>query len=302
MQSAERGAAENTLVAYRQDLMDCEEVLGGQGETLFSAGSAHLRTFLAHLNQQGYAASSQSRKLSALTQFYRFLYTEGLRGDDPTSQLVRPKARQSLPKVLSEAEVDRLIEAARFNTRLDGPTPMRRLRAMRLYCLIELLYGTGLRVSELVSLPLSAVHADGPFITIIGKGGKERLVPLSERGRAAMQDYTAMREEAGKYQDSPWLFPSSGQSGHFTRQAFARDLKALAVDVGIDGAKMSPHVVRHAFASHLLANGADLRAVQQLLGHADIATTQIYTHILDERLSKLVHGYHPMSGKVKKRP
>ncbi|WP_319772036.1 site-specific tyrosine recombinase XerD [Breoghania sp.] len=297
MLAVERGAALNTLESYRRDLDDFSGFLATQGTDASKATSDDISAYLSDLAGRGFAATTQARRLSALRQFYKFLYGENMRGDDPTGPIAAPKARKSLPGTLSEAEVDRLIEAARFNASLDGESVARQLRAHRLYTMLELLYATGLRVSELVSLPISATRSGADMIIVRGKGNKERMVPLSDRASAAMRDYTALRAAAGSYSGSPWLFPSFGETGHFTRQAFARDLKALAAGVGIQAKKVSPHVLRHAFASHLLQNGADLRIVQQLLGHADISTTQIYTHVLDERLRKLVDEHHPLARK-----
>ena len=300
LQSAEKGASPNTLDAYRRDLEDLTAFLVSAKVTLEACQSDDLRSFVVELSDRDLAASSVARKISAVRQFFRFLYRDGFRKDDPATTLQAPKRDRALPKLLSEQEVDRLIEAARFNTSLEGPTPKRQIRAMRLYVLLELLYATGLRVSELVSLPASAAHQDGQFISIIGKGNKERLVPLSNRAKTAMRDYRAMlAADRGKasIKQEPWLFPSSGKSGHYTRQAFARELKVIAEDVGLDKNAVSPHVLRHAFASHLLQNGANLRAVQKLLGHSDISTTQIYTHVLDERLIELVEQHHPLSHK-----
>ncbi len=301
MLAAERGAADNTLAGYRRDLDDFSGFLMARGRSAVDAVTDDIEAYLADLAGRGYAPSSQARRLSALRQFFRFLYGEGMRGDDPTGVVSSPKKGRPLPKVLTVAEVDRLIEAARFNAGLSG-TEAERLRAMRLYALLEVLYATGLRVSELVGLPASAVRRDEPFLIVRGKGGRERVVPLGEAARRAMGDYVALRQAFGRYVDSPWLFPSSGAGGHFTRQAFARDLKVLAGALGIRAERISPHVLRHAFASHLLQNGADLRAVQQLLGHADISTTQIYTHVLEERLKRLVTEHHPLAhGKIRAR-
>ncbi|ADZ68783.1 site-specific tyrosine recombinase XerD [Polymorphum gilvum] len=293
MLAAERGAAHNTLDSYRRDLDDFAAFLGTTATR--DATAEDVSAYLSDLAARGFAASSQARRLSALRQYFKFLYAEGERGDDPTRTLASPKKRQGLPRILSEAEVDRLIEAACFDATLEHETPGRALRAQRLYTLLEVLYATGLRVSELVALPVGAALRDARLIGIRGKGGKERLVPLSPRAQEAMRAYVARRNAEGAYKGSPWLFPSHGESGHFTRQAFARDLKDLARAVGLDAAKVSPHVLRHAFASHLLQNGADLRVVQQLLGHADISTTQIYTHVLDERLRQLVEAHHPLA-------
>jgi len=295
MLAAERGAADNTLAGYRRDLEDFSGFLGRT--KLPEATSDQISRYMSDLTRRGFAESSQARRLSALKQFYKFLYAEGTRQDDPTRTLSAPKKRASLPKVLSIAEVDRLIEAARHQTQAPTASTAARLRAQRMYTLIEALYATGLRVSELVALPVSAALRDARLIEIRGKGGKERLVPLSNAAQIAMKDYVALRSAEGAYESSPWLFPSHGGSGHLTRQHLARELKDLAIAARLDPAKVSPHVLRHAFASHLLQNGADLRVVQQLLGHADISTTQIYTHVLDERLSELVETAHPLARK-----
>ncbi|EAV42043.1 probable site-specific integrase/recombinase [Roseibium aggregatum IAM 12614] len=295
MLAAERGAAENTLAGYRRDLEDFSGFLGRK--SLASAQSEDISAYLGDLNRRGFAETSQARRLSALKQFYKFLYAEGTREDDPTRTLSAPKKRASLPKVLSIEDVDRLIETARAETERPRKSATARLRAQRMYTLIEVLYATGLRVSELVALPVTAALRDARLIEIKGKGGKERLVPLSRAAQAAMKDYVGLRAAEGAYEKSPWLFPSHGDSGHLTRQHFARELKDLAVAAGLDAGKISPHVLRHAFASHLLQNGADLRVVQQLLGHADISTTQIYTHVLDERLRELVESAHPLAKK-----
>ena len=295
MLAAERGAAENTLAGYRRDLEDFSGFLGRK--MLASAQSEDISAYLGDLNRRGFAETSQARRLSALKQFYKFLYAEGSREDDPTRTLSAPKKRASLPKVLSMEDVDRLIETARAETEKPQKSAAARLRTQRMYTLIEVLYATGLRVSELVALPVTAALRDARLIEIRGKGGKERLVPLSRAAQAAMKDYVGLRAAEGAYEKSPWLFPSHGDSGHLTRQHFARDLKDLAVAAGLDAGKISPHVLRHAFASHLLQNGADLRVVQQLLGHADTSTTQIYTHVLDERLRELVESAHPLAKK-----
>lgn len=295
MLAAERGAAENTLAGYRRDLEDFSGFLGRK--KIAEATSDHISKYMSDLTRRGFAESSQARRLSALKQFYKFLYSEGSREDDPTRTLSAPKKRSSLPKVLSIQDVDILIETARQLAEADHPSAAAHLRAQRMYTLIEVLYATGLRVSELVSLPVTAALRDARLIEIKGKGGKERLVPLSHAAQAAMKDYVGLRATEGANADSPWLFPSHGDSGHLTRQHFGRELKDLAIAAGLDASKISPHVLRHAFASHLLQNGADLRVVQQLLGHADISTTQIYTHVLDERLRELVESTHPLARK-----
>lgn len=293
MLAAERGAAENTLEGYRRDLDDFSGFLGRKEVT--DAQADDISAYMSDLTRRGFAETSQARRLSALKQFFKFLYAEGTRKDDPTRTLSSPKKRSSLPKVLSLEDVDRLIETARSETLKPQRSAAARLRVHRMYTLIEVLYATGLRVSELVALPVSAAMRDARLIEIRGKGGKERLVPLSHAAQLAMKDYVALRTAEGSHANGPWLFPSHGDTGHLTRQHFARELKALAQTAGLDVTKISPHVLRHAFASHLLQNGADLRVVQQLLGHADISTTQIYTHVLDERLRELVEHAHPLA-------
>ncbi len=290
MLAAERGAAANTLAAYRRDLDDFGENCGKVAD----ASAEEIRRYLGALARRGLAASSQARRLSALRQFFKFLLAEGIRDDDPTATAERPKPRRHLPKVLSVADVDGLLEAARGAAAEPDLTPQRRLAALRMLALLELLYATGMRVSELVSLPATAGRAGRPFIAVTGKGGRERLVPLNLAAHAALDLYRGERTALGKPQ-SKWLFPADSASGHMTRQAFARDLKAIAVRAGLDTRGLSPHVLRHAFATHLLSGGADLRVVQTLLGHADISTTQIYTHVLDERLKELVNKHHPLA-------
>jgi integrase/recombinase XerD len=233
--------------------------------------------------------------LSAVRQLYRFLYAEGKRSDDPAAVLEGPKRGRALPKVLSIAEVDGLLAQARKNMEDAEQPPAGRLRAARLLCLLEVVYATGLRVSELVALPASAARRDQRMLVVRGKGGKERLVPLNQAAKRAMAEYLKLYADAGSDAPSKWLFPSFGEQGHLTRQHFARELKALGSSCGIAPARLSPHVLRHAFASHLLHNGADLRVVQTLLGHADISTTQIYTHVLEERLKALVRDLHPLT-------
>jgi integrase/recombinase XerD len=293
MMSAERGASANTLSSYRRDLVDYQQFLAGQGSVFERAGSDVVRAYLVDLDDRGFAASTAARRLSVVRQFHQFLFGEGIRGDDPTGTIEGPRRPARLPMVLSEQDVDRLIEAARIATERSDVSYSQKLRNARLLALLELLYATGLRVSELVALPRAAIRGETPYFTVRGKGGHERIVPLTDKARIAAADYLAICEARGG--DSPWFFPSFGASGHFTRQAFARDLKNLAISIGISPAKVSPHVLRHAFASHLLQNGADLRVVQQLLGHADISTTQIYTHVLDERLRSLVGEHHPLA-------
>lgn len=294
MMSAERGASANTLAAYRRDLDDYRQYLDGCGSGYERAGADQVRGYLAHLDDRGFAAPTVARRLSAVRQFHRFLFSEGIRGNDPTGTVDAPRRPARLPKVLNESEVDRLIEAAAAAAHRDGLSAVAQVRALRLHALLELIYATGLRVSELVALPSSTVRSEARYFAVRGKGGHERIVPLTDRARQATSAYLEARRKAG-LSASAWLFPSFGESGHLTRQAFARDLKALAVSIDIPVAKVSPHVLRHAFASHLLQNGADLRVVQQLLGHADISTTQIYTHVLEERLRALVVDHHPLA-------
>jgi integrase/recombinase XerD len=300
MLAAERGAAANTLEAYRRDLEDFSGHLGEQGGAIATAINDDIRGYLGALAARGFSAASVARRLSAIRQLYRFLYAEGNRKDDPAAAIEGPKRGRPLPKVLSISHVDQLLGTAREGIADDERPLGERLRAARLACLLEVLYATGLRVSELVTLPASAARRDERMLIVRGKGNKERLVPLNESAKQAMRDYLALREEAAKgtkkgaVKASKWLFPSFGESGHLTRQHFARDLKALASAAGLKPKQVSPHVLRHAFASHLLQNGADLRSVQTLLGHADISTTQIYTHVLEERLKSLVRDLHPL--------
>jgi integrase/recombinase XerD len=298
MLAAERGAAKHTLAAYGRDLAAFSAHLGAAGRTVADASTEHVRGYLQQLTEDSFAATSVARQLSAIRQLYRFLYAEGRRTDDPAAIIEGPKRGRAIPKVLSIEAVDRLLEAARMGLAVETPFS-ERLRAARLTCLLELVYATGLRVSELVALPASAAERNARMLVVRGKGGKERLVPLNEAAKRAMAEYRALLDEAGKdakggVAKSKWLFPSFGESGHLTRQHFARELKSLAGAAGLRAEQVSPHVLRHAFASHLLHNGADLRIVQTLLGHADISTTQIYTHVLEERLKSLVRDLHPL--------
>jgi integrase/recombinase XerD len=302
MLAAEQGAGENTLDAYRRDLTDFSEFLGRSGHAFAGAETEMLRDYLADLDTRGFKSSSVARRLSAIRHLFRFLLNERIRSDDPAAILSGPKRGRGLPKVLSIADVDRLLVRAKEFSTAPEASPQQRLRGIRLYCLLEVLYATGLRVSELVSLPLSASRRDARMIVVRGKGNKERLVPLNEASRQAMADYlaaieTLKPEKKKNAAASKWLFPSFGESGHLTRQHFARDLKELASASGIAPRLVSPHVLRHAFASHLLHNGADLRIVQTLLGHTDISTTQIYTHVVEERLKSLVRDLHPLAEK-----
>jgi integrase/recombinase XerD len=296
MLAAERGAGENTLSAYRNDLEDLSAHLRATSRMIADASTDDLRAFLAKLSRRGLKASSLARRLSAVRQLYRFLYAEGHRSEDPAAVLEGPKRARPLPKVLSIADVDMLLKQARANSENEKQAPAQRLRAARLLCLLEVVYATGLRVSELVALPASAARQDQRMLIVRGKGGKERLVPLNKQAKRVMSEYLELRAATERDAKSKWLFPSFGEQGHLTRQHFARELKALGQACGIRPERLSPHVLRHAFASHLLHNGADLRVVQTLLGHADISTTQIYTHVLEERLKALVRDLHPLSG------
>ncbi|MFT4121917.1 site-specific tyrosine recombinase XerD [Bradyrhizobium sp.] len=300
MLAAEQGAGANTLDAYRRDLTDFSDFLTSTGQTFVDAETQSLRDYLADLDTRGFKSSSVARRLSAMRHLFRFLLNERIRGDDPAAILSGPKRGRGLPKVLSISDVDRMLRRAKELGEAADASPSKRLRSLRLYCLLEVLYATGLRVSELVALPRSAAKRDARMIVVRGKGNKERLVPLNDASRKAMADYLAATEAARSDKKnglaaSKWLFPSFGESGHLTRQHFARDLKELAVASGLQARLVSPHVLRHAFASHLLHNGADLRIVQTLLGHTDISTTQIYTHVVEERLKSLVRDLHPLA-------
>ena len=295
MVAAERGAGANTLAAYRNDLADLSSHLRAAGRSIVGAGTDDLRGFLSALAERGFKASSLARRLSAVRQLYRFLYAEGKRRDDPADALRGPKRGRNIPKLLSIAEVNSLLAQARND--MENPTqpPAAQLRAARLLCLLEVVYATGLRVSELVALPAAAARKDQRMLVVRGKGGKERMVPLNHGAKRAMAEYLKLRTETEKGASSKWLFPSFGEQGHLTRQHFAHELKGLGARCCIPGERLSPHVLRHAFASHLLHNGADLRVVQTLLGHSDISTTQIYTHVLEERLKALVRDLHPLA-------
>jgi integrase/recombinase XerD len=302
MLAAEQGAGDNTLDAYRRDLTDLSEFLGRSGIGFSTAETQGLRDYLGDLDARGFKSSSVARRLSAMRHLFRFLLNERIRSDDPAAILSGPKRGRGLPKVLSISDVDRLLARAKALAGTPDASALQQLRAVRLYCLLEVLYATGLRVSELVALPLSASRRDARMIVVRGKGNKERLVPLNEASRQAMADYLAAMEALKPEKKknaavSKWLFPSFGESGHLTRQHFARELKELAASAGLAPRLVSPHVLRHAFASHLLHNGADLRIVQTLLGHTDISTTQIYTHVVEERLKSLVRDLHPLAEK-----
>ena len=302
MMAAERGASARTLEAYARDLADVSDFLKIRGSDTAKATPEDVRAYLDKLQRAAMAPRTTARRLSCLRQFYKFLYGEGVRKDDPTAALDSPRLGRPLPKFLTEAEVEQLLAAARTQ---DGA------KGLRSVAMLELLYATGLRVSELVSLPLAAVRGgahlsgggptpavrDKSAIIVRGKGSKERLIPVGAMARAALTDYIAVRGAflPVKKQSSPWLFPAGGKGGHLTRTSFAAVLKDIAVRAGISPSRVSPHVLRHSFATHLLSHGADLRSLQQMLGHADISTTQIYTHVLDERLKKLVTENHPLA-------
>jgi integrase/recombinase XerD len=299
MLSAERGAAANTLEAYLRDLHDFASFLERRHKDIGDAAAADIAAYMQETSAAGLKPASRARRLSALRQLYRFLLAEGQVANDPTHGQAAPRKDRALPKTLNVAEVDRLLATAERRT--ETATGDEKRRALRLCCLIEMLYATGMRVTELVTLPRNVLTGDGRVLTIKGKGGRERLVPLNATAAAALKRYIRICEGAGGETTATvatrWLFPSRGAEGHLTRQKLAQDLKALAEEAGLDPERVSPHVLRHAFASHLLDRGADLRSVQQLLGHADISTTEIYTHVLEERLKRLVEEHHPLAKK-----
>lgn len=293
MLAAERGASRNTLEAYARDLVAFDDFLARQGGAVAGAARADVKAYLAHLARNRAAPSSQARRLSTLRQFFAFLYAEGLRKDDPTSAIDAPRRALPLPKILSREDVEGLIEEAR--RRAEGPA------GKRLLCMVELLYASGLRVSELVSLPLAAVRRRDGLLLVRGKGDKERMVPLNAAAREAIDSYLAARPAFVSPDDknNKYLFASHGAEAHLTRRRCHQLLKDLAVRANIDPDKLSPHVLRHAFATHLVEGGADLRSVQAMLGHADIATTQIYTHVANEHLKQTVVSAHPLARKRK---
>ena len=293
-QAAELGAATNTLLAYGRDLKDFDTFLARRSRDFLTTAQADIEAYLVHCDAQGLAKSTRARRLSAVKQLYRFAFEEGLRTDNPALQIAGPGQDKRLPKILSEDEVDHLLDAARNSGRNQSDQT-------RNTCLMELLYATGMRVSELVSLPISAARGDPRLLLIMGKGGKERMVPLSPPARTALTEWLALRDkqdaeaQAKRQPLSRFLFPSRGASGYLTRHRFYLLIKEFAVAGGVEPNKVTPHTLRHAFATHLLANGADLRAIQTMLGHADVATTEIYTHVLEERLSELVLEHHPLA-------
>lgn len=291
MLAAERGAARNTQDAYRRDLLDLAGFLKPRGEPLAAASEEGLRAYLSHLDGAGMAARTQARRLSAIRQFHRFLYAEGVRADDPTSRLDSPRLGRPLPKVVAVDECEALLAAAAMRPAPDGP---------RLVAIVELLYAGGLRVSELVDLPVNAAARGSTTLLVRGKGDRERVVPLAASAVAAVAAYMAVRPSflpkgAARAAAERWLFPSRGAGARLTRRRVGQMLKDLALAAGLDPGRLSPHVLRHAFATHLVEGGADLRSVQRMLGHADIATTQIYTHVADERLHRLVRSHHPLA-------
>jgi integrase/recombinase XerD len=294
MMRAERGAAKNSIEAYKRDIASYSDYLADCGHGFGDATTDVVRGFLRHLSQKAMATTTISRRLSAVRQLHGFLLAEGLAAQNPAAIVEGPKMQRSLPGIIQTGDLAKLLDAA--VERVATSQGSRRFKALRLRCLLELLAATGLRVSELVKLPRHSVPRGEPFLTIRGKGGRERIVPVSGRALAVMQDYVLALEEAFET-PSKWLFPSHGRSGALTRQHFALDLKTLAREAGVDPTLLSPHVLRHVFASNLLAKGADLRAVQQMLGHADISTTQIYTHVQPERLRSAVEQFHPLAKK-----
>ncbi|MEI9888359.1 MAG: site-specific tyrosine recombinase XerD [Rhizomicrobium sp.] len=297
MMSAERGASINTMAAYRRDLLDFAGARAAKGGSVKAATRDDLKAYLATLSKSGAAGSTQARRLSALRQFFAFLYGDGIRKDDPTNAIDAPRRERPLPKILSRADMEALIAAARAQSEKSS-------EGLRLLCMVEMLYASGLRVSELVTLPLAAARNRDGFLLVMGKGRKERLVPLNDRARAAIQAWLDVRAEflpkgVRRAHAERFLFPSRGAEGHITRRRMGQMLKDLALAANLDPEKLSPHVLRHAFATHLVDGGADLRSVQTMLGHADIATTQIYTHVAKDRLTQVVEAAHPLSRRKK---
>lgn len=289
---AERGMSANTLAAYQRDLEGVHGFLANRQSGLESADTDALRDFMQADVNRTLSANTMARKFSAIRAYYRFLVDEQIRSDDPSATLVRPKTTRPLPKMLSEAETTRLLEATQ---NLAAKSPAAVYAKTRTLCLIEILYATGLRVTELISLQRKNVSTSQRFVVVKGKGGKERMVPLSDPALQALADWLTLRDADANDRLSEYLFPSRGAQGHLTRQRFSQILDALALAAGLQREKISPHILRHAFATHLLSHGADLRAVQQMLGHADISTTQIYTHVLDARKQLLVSQGHPLA-------
>jgi integrase/recombinase XerD len=294
MLAAERGAAQNTISSYEHDLEDYTSALAARKLDPLNADVAAARVYLQGLSEAGLAPATIARRLSALRQFHGFLYTEGYRGDDPTVTLQGPRKTMRIPHVLTLDDVDRLLKTAEAGI-AEAQTSAARFAALRLAAQVELLYATGLRVSELLALPAASINTTRDHLVVRGKGNKERIVLLTEAARQAVARYRAALDEKKDREPSRFLFPADGAAGHLARQVFARDLKRLAGRAGISAESLTPHGMRHAFATHLLQNGADLRIVQQLLGHADIATTQIYTHVLDDRARSMVRDLHPLN-------
>ncbi|WP_297322422.1 site-specific tyrosine recombinase XerD [uncultured Bartonella sp.] len=294
MMSAERGCSKNTLEAYRRDLLWAQKELSFLRTTFFATDSKQLTKILSSMQGQGFAATSQARRLSTLRQFFQFLYAEGFRQDDPSGNIDTPRKKVNLPKIINEKQVTRLLEIAEENAERCDLSPAEQKKNLRLHTIIELLYATGLRISELVSLPVRIARGNPNFLLVRGKGAKERMVPLSGKAREALAKWLKLRDKTVDGA-SPYLFPAHADQGYIARQVVARELKLLAIAAGISAHNISPHVIRHAFASHLLQHGADLRVVQQLLGHANISTTQIYTHVLEEKLQSLVNEHHPLA-------
>ena len=299
MMSAERGASINTLSAYRRDLLDFSGHRAAKGGSAKPASRDDIKSYLGVLSRSGVSGSTQARRLSALRQFFGFLYSEGVRKDDPTDAIEAPKRQRPLPKTLSHEDMNELLQEARTRSEKSA-------EGIRLLCMVEILYASGLRVSELMTLPLAAARSRDGFLLVRGKGDKERLAPLNNAARAAIKEYLAVRAEflpAGvrRSHAERFLFPSRGAEGHITRRRCHQMLKELALSANIDPDKLSPHVLRHAFATHLVEGGADLRSVQTMLGHADIATTQIYTHVAKDRLTQVVEDAHPLSRRTKGR-
>lgn len=288
MMSAERGASKNTIISYKRDLVDFGSYLKKHEVSIGDASPEIIREYLSKLSGKGISASTNARRLSSLRQFYQFLYSENIRNDNPTVSLETPKLGKKLPKSLSKEEVEKILELVHSKNTFEN---------LRLAALLEILYASGLRASELVSLKISNIQFDPitkaikPYLLIKGKGNKERIVPLNKSAIAAIEKHLAEK----KNEDSEWLFPSQGKSGHITRQRFGQMLKDIARKCNINDEKLSPHILRHSFATHLLENGADLRTIQEILGHSDISTTQIYTHIAKERLKSVVKEHHPLS-------
>lgn len=297
MMVAERGASLNTIEAYSRDLRAFFDFLDGSESITLSFSTTNIRNYIVNLSDLKFSSQTINRRVSSIRQYSRFLISEGLRFDDPSINIDTPKVRASLPKVLTEDEVTEILRICRKGCETVESGSLAEADAWRLNTLVELLYASGLRVSELVSLKLSAIRSSNGVIIVRGKGGRERMVPLGLPALNSVNKYLTFRHFHDKSGVSPFLFPSRGKLGHITRHRFYQNLKILAYSAGIPADKVSPHILRHAFATHLLANGADLRSVQKMLGHADISTTQIYTHVLDERLNVILREFHPLSFK-----